>query len=88
MTDSEKITAAVQMLKGRLYWLEKQQDAVSKKINSPRLMKAFDLGKLGERRCKLGREKIRIEVLLELFENDYLSPDIMPLFDGRNEDII
>lgn len=84
MTDAEKISTAVKMLKNRLYWLEIQLEKVSALINTGD-HKSFDIGVLAEKREKLNRERMRIEILLDVLDRNYFSEDIMPLFDGRWE---
>ena len=45
----------------------------------------FDIGRFVERSYALKREKARMEILLELFENGVFEEDRMNLFTGRNE---
>ena len=81
MTDAERISAAIEMLKKRLYWLEIQYNKASSLINTGDY-KGIDLGMIAERKCMLGREKIRIDIILDVLERGYFSADMMLLFTG------
>ena len=84
MTEMEKISTGLQLIKGRLYEQNIQIKDLEKKIMDTRRSR-FDIGRFVERGYALKRERARMEILLELFENGVFEEDRMDLFTGRNE---
>ncbi len=84
MTEMEKISTGLQLFKGRLHELDIQIKDLEKKVTDTRRSR-FDIGRFVERSYALKREKARMEILLELFENGVFEEDRMDLFTGRNE---